>query len=113
MTGLALFCNHLGGDTAAPVLPFGSPSYVRLREQFRMNVFEAAGAEDRSPVFTFQPEGSASADFAMGVAGLVRRTGGGVLLVHLKISADGQMSRFANRDRNRFAKQRHAALWRG
>jgi hypothetical protein len=77
-----------------------------------MNVFEAAVAEDRSPIFTFQPGGTASADFAPRVAGLVRRAGGGVLLVHLQISADGQMSRIANKDRARFCNQRDADFWR-
>jgi hypothetical protein len=86
---------------------------VRLREQFWMNVFEAAVAEDRSLIFTFQPEGSALADFAPRVAGLVRRAGGGVLLVHLQLSADGQISRIANEDRARFANQRNADFWRG
>jgi hypothetical protein len=64
MTGLALFHNHLGVDTAAPAFLSGSRSFVRLREQFRMNVFDAAVAEDRSPIFTFRTGGSASADFA-------------------------------------------------
>jgi hypothetical protein len=110
MTGLALFHNHLVVDTVASVFPFGSPSFVRLREQFWMNVFEAAVAEDRSLVFTFQPEGSVAPDFAQRVVDLVRGAGGEVLLVHLKLSADGQMARIANADRAAFGKLRDAAL---
>jgi hypothetical protein len=110
ITGLALFHNHLVVDTVASVFPFGSPSFVRLREQFWMNVFEAAVAEDRSLVFTFQPEGSVAPDFAQRVVDLVRGAGGEVLLVHLKLSADGQMARIANADRAAFGKLRDAAL---
>lgn len=33
-TGFALFHNHLLVDAVAAVFPFGSPSFVRLREQF-------------------------------------------------------------------------------
>jgi hypothetical protein len=110
ITGLALFHNHLVVDSVASVFPFGSPSFVRLREQFWMDVFKAAVAEDRSLVFTFQPEGSVSPDFAQRVIDLVRGAGGEVLLVHLKLSADGQMARIANADRAAFGKLRDADL---
>jgi shikimate kinase len=110
ITGLALFHNHLVVDTVASVFPFGSPSFVRLREQFWMDVFKAAVAEDRSLVFTFQPEGSVSPAFAQRAVDLVRGAGGEVLLVHLKLSADGQMARIANADRAAFGKLRDAAL---
>ncbi|MDP3460628.1 MAG: shikimate kinase [Hyphomonas sp.] len=110
MTGLALFHNHLVVDTVASVFPFGSPSFVRLREQFWMDVFDAAVAEDRSLIFTFQPEGSVSPEFAQRVVDFVRGAGGEVLLVHLKLSADGQAARIANQDRARFGKLRDAGL---
>ncbi len=110
MTGLALFHNHLVVDTVASVFPFGSPSFVRLREQFWMDVFDAAVAEDRSLIFTFQPEGSVSPEFAQRVVDFVRSAGGEVLLVHLKLSAGGQTARIANEDRARFGKLRDAAL---
>lgn len=110
ITGLALFHNHLVVDTVASVFPFGSPSFVRLREQFWMDVFKAAVAEDRSLVFTFQPEGSVSPAFAQRVVDLVHGAGGEVLLVHLKLSADGQLARIANEDRAKFGKMRDAEL---
>lgn len=110
LTGLPLFHNHLVVDTVASVFPFGSPSFVRLREKFWMDVFEAAVAEDRSLIFTFQPEGSVSPGFAQAVIDLVRGAGGNVLLVHLKLSADGQMDRIANEDRAAFGKLRDPAL---
>lgn len=110
ITGLPLFHNHLVVDTVASVFPFGSAAFVRLREQFWMDVFEAAVAEDRSLVFTFQPEGSVSPDFAPRVIDLVRKAGGEVLLVQLKLSAGGQLARIANADRAKFGKLRDADL---
>lgn len=109
-TGLPLFHNHLVVDTVAAVFPFGSPSFVRLREQFWMDVFEAACAEDRSMIFTFQPEASVSPGFAKSVVDLVRGRGGRVLMVHLKLSADGQVERIANSDRAKFGKLLDAKL---
>lgn len=55
-TGLALFHNHLVVDAVAAVFPFGSDAFVRLREQFWLDTFAAAAAEERSLVFTFAPE---------------------------------------------------------
>lgn len=109
-TGLPLFHNHLVVDSVAAVFPFGSPSFVRLREQFWMDVFKAACAEDRSLIFTFQPEASVSPGFAQGVADLVREWGGRILMVHLKLSADGQVERIANAERAAFGKLRDAGL---
>lgn len=110
LTGLALFHNHLVVDTVASVFPFGSPSFVRLREQFWMDVFKAAVAEDRSLIFTFQPEGSVAPGFAQRVVSFVRDAGGEVLMVHLKLSASGQLARIANADRARFGKLRDPDL---
>ncbi len=110
ITGMPLFHNHLVVDTVASVFPFGSAAFVRLREQFWMDVFKAAVAEDRSLVFTFQPEGSVAPGFAQRVIDLVTQAGGRVLLVHLTLSADGQLARIANADRARFGKLRDAAL---
>lgn len=110
LTGLPLFHNHLVVDSVAAVFPFGSPSFVRLREAFWMDVFAAACAEDRSLVFTFQPEGSVSPDFSARVAGLVQQSGGNILFVHLTLSAEEQAERVTNEDRSKFGKLRSLDL---
>lgn len=104
--GLPLFHNHLVVDAVAAVFPFASPSFVRLREQFWMEVFEAAAVEGRSLVFTFQPESSVSPDFPQKVAEMVERHGGEVVFIHLKLSPEGQRTRIANLDRSKFGKLR-------
>jgi hypothetical protein len=55
-TGLPLFHNHLIVDAVHAVFPFGSPGFVALRERFWLDVIRAAVAENRSLIFTFQPE---------------------------------------------------------
>lgn len=110
ISGLALFHNHLVVDTVGAVFPFGSPAFVRLREQFWLDVLDAACAEDRSLIFTFQPEGSVSRHFAPRVVETIRDAGGEVLLVHLTLSADGQMARINNPDRAKWGKLRDADL---
>lgn len=111
-TGFALFHNHLVVDTVHAVFPFGSPSFVRLREQFWLDVIGAAAAEDRSLIFTFQPEASVTPGFPRRVIDLVAGAGGHTFLVHLKLSADEQIARIANTDRAAFGKLRDIDLLR-
>lgn len=105
-TDLPLFHNHLVVDAVGAVFPFASPSFVRLRERFWMDVFEAAAIENRSLIFTFQPENSVEPGFAERVVAKVADHGGEVIFIHLKLSADGQRQRIANLDRSRFGKLR-------
>lgn len=112
LTGLPLFHNHLVVDAVASVFPFGSDRFVRLREHFWMSMIEAACAEGRSIIFTFQPEASVSPDFADNVARLVREAGGLTIFVHLALSAAEQQARVANVDRGRFGKLRSVELLR-
>jgi shikimate kinase len=110
LSGLALFHNHLVVDSVAAVFPFGSLAFRRLREQFWMDVFEAACAEDRSLIFTFQPEGSVAPDFADRVRQTMTKAGGTILFVHLTLSFEEQVQRVANADRGKFGKLRSVDL---
>ena len=56
LTGFRLFHNHLVVDTLLSVFPFGTPSFVALREQIWLSVFEAAAKDGISTIFTFAPE---------------------------------------------------------
>jgi len=112
LTGLPLFHNHLIVDAVAALFPFGSPSFVRLREQFWLEAIGAAAREGRSFIFTFQPEASVSPDFASRVVKIVRDAGGDVTFVHLTLSAEGQAARIANEDRGKFGKLRDVDLLR-
>ncbi|HAY05384.1 MAG TPA: shikimate kinase [Hyphomonas sp.] len=111
-TGYALFHNHLVVDTVHAVFPFGSPSFMRLREQFWLDVIGAAAAEDRSLIFTFQPEPTVSPDFAQRAIDLVTGKGGHTFLAYLKLPAHEQLARISNPDRAAFGKLRDADLLR-
>lgn len=106
VTGDLLFHNHLVVDAVGAVFPFGSESFKRLREAFWLAVFEAAAREDRSLIFTFQPEDTVAPDFAERVQRLVAGQGGETVFLHLKLSAEGQRARIANANRARFGKLR-------
>lgn len=105
-TGLPLFHNHLVVDAVAAVFPFGTENFMRLREQFWMDMFEAAAADGKSLIFTFQPENSVNPDFPAQVQNVVERAGGQVTFVHLHLSREGQLERVANQDRAKFGKLR-------
>lgn len=105
-TGLPLFHNHLVVDAVAAVFPFGSESFIRLREKFWMDVFSAAVSEDRSLIFTFAPEPTVDPEFPQRVKTLVEDAGGEVIFVALTVSAEEQMKRIANSSRAEFGKLR-------
>ncbi len=110
--GLPLFHNHLIVDAVHAVFPFGSPGFVRLREQFWLEVLGEAASEGRSLIFTFQPESSVSAGFPAQAAQLFTAAGGQCLFVRLTLPLDAQLARIANDDRGRFGKLRDPALLR-
>ncbi len=109
-TGWPLFHNHLIVDAVHAVFPFGSPTFVRLRETFWLETFAAAAGEGRSLIFTFQPESSVSPGFPQAAADLFTRAGGDCLFVQLHLSLADQLARIANEDRARFGKLRDPDL---
>lgn len=110
LTGLPLFHNHLVVDAVAAVFPFGTENFMRLREQFWMDAFEAAAAEGKSLIFTFLPENSVSPDFPARVQNVVAAAGGRITFVHLHVSREGQLERVANADRANFGKLRDVEI---
>lgn len=110
LTGLPLFHNHLVVDAVGAVFPFGSESFIRLRQQFWMDVFGAAVAEDRSLIFTFAPEPTVDPGFPQAVKALVESSGGEVIFIALTVSAEEQRQRIANSSRAEFGKLRSPEL---
>ncbi|MGY1774185.1 hypothetical protein [Blastococcus sp. SYSU D00813] len=104
LTGLPLFHNHLVVDALLAVFPFGSPEFVRLREQFWLSTFAAAAGSGRSLVFTFAPEPTVPAGFPERTRRVVEDAGGRVRFVGLRVSPAVQEARLANADRSAFGK---------
>jgi hypothetical protein len=103
-TGLPLFHNHLVVDAVAAVFPFGSESFVRLRELFWLETFAEAAREDQSLLFTFAPEPTVDPDFPGRVREVVAGAGGEVTFVRLTVPADEQERRLTLPDRLAFGK---------
>ncbi|MDF2384458.1 hypothetical protein JMG10_23505 [Nostoc ellipsosporum NOK] len=111
-TGLALFHNHLVVDTVASVFPFGSDAFVRLREQFWLEVIAEAARQGQSLIFTFAPEPSVADDFPERVQLLVESHGGRALFVALTLDRAEQERRLVAEDRAAFGKLRSLELLR-
>ena len=111
-TGVALFHNHLVVDAVSAVFPFGSPEFIRLRERFWLDMFQAAAVAGRSLIFTFCPESTVAADFPSRVAAIVEDTGGRVLFVALRLDRAEQERRLVNADRAAFGKLRSVEILR-
>ena len=102
--GFPVFHNHLVVDLLTTVFPFGSPAFVRLREEFWLSVFRSAAESGRSLIFTFTPEATVAAGFPERARTAVVDRSGTVLFVRLGVSEEEQGRRIANPDRREFHK---------
>ncbi|MFC0672473.1 hypothetical protein [Brachybacterium hainanense] len=112
LVGLPVFHNHLVVDALTAVLPFGSASFVHLREAFWLAVMREAAREDRSLSFTFAPEPTVGHGFAERVRATVEEQGGRVRFVRLEVSEQVQEQRIENPDRAEFHKLNSRATLR-
>lgn len=110
-TGLALFHNHLVVDTVLSVFPFGSESFIRLRETMWNQIFDAALTEGRSLIFTFAPERTVAPDFPARLAARMAAGGGKVEFVAITCPADVQRGRMENDSRQASGKLSSSALF--
>jgi hypothetical protein len=104
ITGFALFHNHLIVDAVGAVFPFGSDSFVKLRERFWLETFAEAATTGRSLIFTFAPEGTVAPDFPDRVQSLVQARGGDISFVELTVSQEEQGRRIADPNRKSHGK---------
>jgi hypothetical protein len=109
-TGFALFHNQLIVDAVAAVFAFGSPEFIRLREQFWLETIAAATRSGRSLIFTFAPDSSVREGLPEQVMRLVEEAGGTVLTVALHVDDADQDRRLVDAERARFGKLRSVDL---
>lgn len=103
-TGLRLFHNHLAVDTALSLFEFGTPGFVRLREDIWLAAFREAAAAGRSFIFTFAPEASVPSDFIGKAVRIIESAGGRVLFVELTSDDEVIQSRIDASSRRSFGK---------
>ena len=106
LTDLPVFHNHLIVDAVGAVFPFGTPTFMELRESFWLSVMREAAHEGRSLLFTFAPEPTVSQDFPKRAREGVERADGLVAFVRLTVSPDEQERRLGEASRREFDKMR-------
>ena len=104
VTGFRLFHNHLTVDLVSSVFPFGSQSFVLLREQVWLSVFREAATNDVSLIFTFNPERTVRGQFIEDTIEVVESTGGKVYFVELTCAQSELERRIENPSRKEFGK---------
>lgn len=104
LVGFPVFHNHLVVDLLTGMFPFGSAGFVRLREQFWLEVFGEAAAADRSLTFTFTPDPTVQSGFPERTRATVEEAGGRVLFVRLGVSPAEQERRIDRPERHEFHK---------
>lgn len=104
LVGYPVFHNHLIVDALTTVFPFGSDAFVRLREDFWLEVFASAAQVQRSMIFTFMPEATVRPGFMHRVSESVKGRGGSVHFVRLVVSEQEQERRIENAERRHFHK---------
>lgn len=108
--GWPVFHNHLVVDAVSALFPFGTPNFVRLREDFWLYAFDAAAMEGRSFIFTFNPENSVRENFPARVREAVGARGGSVRFVALTAAPEVLAARVEDEGRAAHGKLRSKAL---
>src|SRR5882762_1585975 len=83
LTGFPLFHNHLTVDLVSSLFPFGSESFVRLREEIWLAAFREAARQKVTLIFTFNPERTVRERFIQDAIDVVEAAGGKVIFVEL------------------------------
>lgn len=84
ITGYKLFHNHLVVDLLLTVFDFGSPEFVRLREEFWLSVFDQVSRSALPGlIFTFNPESTVRPEFISNAIKTVAAAGGKLEFIEL------------------------------
>jgi chloramphenicol 3-O-phosphotransferase len=113
LTGFRIFHNHLAVDLVGAVFEFGSPPFVELREMIWLAVFSrAAGAGLSGLIFTFAFDRTVRGSFIESIREVIESSGGEVLFVELRCSAEELERRIEQPSRRGFGKLNSAERFR-
>ena len=104
LTGFPLFHNHLTVDLVSSLFAFGTPAFVNLREQIWLATFAEAARNDRSLIFTFNPERTVRKKFIQDAIAAVESSGGRVVFAELTCSETELERRIEEPSRKEFGK---------
>lgn len=112
ITGFKLFHNHQVVDLLLSIFEFGSKSFIELREEIWLSVFDQASREGLpGMIFTFAPESTVRSTFVGEAVKTVRDAGGEVEFVELTCPVVELKRRLDNPFRNRYGKLTSAQLF--
>jgi hypothetical protein len=104
-TGFKLFHNHLVVDLLLSVFEFGSPEFVRLREEIWLSVMkDACSAGLTGLIFTFAPERTVRPGFVSDVEKAILEANGRLDFVELVCPLVELTRRMGNESRTAFGK---------
>ena len=103
-SGWPLFHNHLTVDLLLSLFPFGSPGFVRHREEVWLRLMPEVVREGRSLVFTFTPERSVDPGFPPRLETSIQEAGGRVEWVSVTCDREIQLQRVESADRKAHGK---------
>ena len=104
ITGIPLFHNHLVMDVLYVSFPFGSDSFVKLREQFWLLYIEETMRKGQSLIFTFCPERTARPIFLDQLGRLAKSFTTELIYIQLKCQEREMLRRCASPSRKKFKK---------
>ena len=105
LSAYRVFHNHLVFDAVEALFPFGSPSFIELRERLWLELLARSVRERGGDViFTIARDQSLRADFLVTLVALLSELGARVFCIELICSAGELEQRLVSADRARFGK---------
>jgi hypothetical protein len=112
LVSMPVFHNHLVVDAVGALFAFGTPEFIRLREEMWLAAFREAANAGQSLIFTFAPERTVRAEFIGETIATVERHGGRVVFVALTCSSAEIERRIESPSRAEFCKLKSGRLFR-
>ena len=84
LTGIQLFHNHIVVDAALEKFEFGSDGFKKYRAEAWLEAFETAAQNNKSFIFTFNPEKTVDPALIHQLVEQVEKHDGSVLFIELK-----------------------------
>ena len=114
LTGFKLFHNHIVVDLLLSVFDFGSPSFVKLREEMWLSVMNEAvrTRSVRGLIFTFAPENTVTPGYFDKLIASTEALGGEILFVKLICKQEDIEARMNSDSRQDHKKLKSVELFR-
>ncbi len=110
--GVPLFHNHLTVDLVSTLFEFGTPEFIKLREEIWLQSFQQAAKADQSFIFTFHPEATVADNTVQRLQACIEENGGQVQYIQLTCSDTEVLQRIANKSRQEFGKLSDPELYK-